>query len=105
SCGALPPKDSPGRSVRGLRAKFAAVMNLHFSSVDNSFLILEAGSALLIVLLAFAAPQISGRIIGSIEKWAGRLARKQTAAVILIGLLPPLIRLSLLPVATIPQPE
>ena len=75
------------------------------STVDISFLILEVGSALLVLLLAFALPQVTGGFTGPVERWAGRLAQRRTATIALIGISAPLIRLLLLPVAPIPQPE
>jgi hypothetical protein len=68
------------------------------------FLALNAAIAILGLLLAFALPDLGRKFFGAVERWAGRLARKQSLAVLLVGISAPLIRLALLPIAPIPQP-
>lgn len=80
-------------------------MNGNLKTADVSFLIIDAGAAILTLLVAFALPRLGSRFFKSIERWGGRLARKKRLAVLLVGLSAPLIRLSLLPVAPPPQPE
>ena len=75
------------------------------STADISFLILEVGCALLVLLIAFALPRCAEPFSGLVQRWAGPLARRQTAAIVLIGISAPLIRLLLLPVAPVPEPE
>jgi hypothetical protein len=79
-------------------------MNLNGTVDDVRLIVLNAAIALLGLILAFALPDFGGKIAASVERWAGRLARKQTLTVLLIGLSAPLIRLALLPVMPIPQP-
>jgi hypothetical protein len=79
-------------------------MNLGATIDDTRLLILNAAIALLGLLLAFALPDLGRRVAGRIERWLGRLARRQTLAVLLVGISAPLIRMALLPIAPIPEP-
>jgi len=79
-------------------------MNLNIAIDETPLLILDSAIALLGLLCAFALPGIGRKLFGPIERWAGRLARKQALSVILVGISAPLIRLALLPIAPIPQP-
>jgi hypothetical protein len=56
------------------------------------------------LVLAFAVPNLGQEFAGGVVRWAGRLARKQALAVLLVGLSAPLIRVALLPIAPIPEP-
>ena len=78
-------------------------MNLNATIDDVRLLIVNAAIALLGLLLAFALPDLGGRVAGTIERWGGRLARKQALVVLLVGISAPLIRMALLPIAPIPQ--
>jgi hypothetical protein len=64
----------------------------------------DAAIAICGLLLAFALPDFGRRFVGPVERWAGRLARKQALAVFLLGVSAPLIRLVMLPIMPIPQP-
>jgi hypothetical protein len=79
-------------------------MNLGATVDDIRLLILNGAIALLALLLAFALPGLGSRVAGRIERWLGRLARRQALAVLLVGISAPLIRLALLPIAPIPPP-
>jgi hypothetical protein len=80
-------------------------MSTNLANGDVSFLIVEAGIAVIALLLAFALPALGVRLFEPLEKWAGRFARRKTLAILLVATSAPLIRLSLLPWAPIPEPE
>jgi hypothetical protein len=80
-------------------------MTPNAKTTELALLIGEVGAALLIVLLAFALPHLMDRVSTLAGRCAGRIARYPLAAVALIGISAPLIRLSLLPLAPIPLPE
>jgi hypothetical protein len=79
-------------------------MNGVFSFAEGPFVLFDAAIVIVVLLVAFALPGIGGRFFGSIEKWAGCLARRRALAVLLVGLSTVSIRLALLPVLPIPQP-
>ena|ERR1019366_5308544 len=79
-------------------------MNLNATSDDVRILILSSAFAMIGFVLAFAIPNLGQEFFGGVVRWAGRLARKQALAVLLVGLSAPLIRIALLPIAPIPQP-
>src|SRR5215471_18419578 len=80
-------------------------MGANSSTGDVAFLIVEAAIAIITLLVAFALPEFGSRVFVPIEKWTGRLGKRPNLALLLIGISAPLIRLSLLPLAPIPQPE
>jgi len=79
-------------------------MNLNVAIPEVPFLALDFAIAILGLLLALALPGFGRKFFPPVEQWAGRLARKQALAVLLVGLSAPLIRLALLPVRPIPEP-
>ena len=79
-------------------------MNLHLTISSIPLLVLNAAIAIMGLLLAFALPDFGRSFLAPVERWAGRLARRQALAVLLVGVSAPLIRLALLPIAPIPQP-
>jgi hypothetical protein len=80
-------------------------MIANVKTTELSFLVAEVGAAILVVLVAFAVPHSMDRLSILASGWLGRIARRPIAAIALVGISAPLIRLSLLPVAPIPQPE
>jgi hypothetical protein len=80
-------------------------MSANLASRDVSFLIVDCGMAILTLLVAFAWPTAGGRLFAPVERWARRIAEKRALAVLLVGISAPLIRLSILPQAPIPEPE
>src|SRR6516165_5280739 len=72
---------------------------------ETSFLIADAGTALILFLIAFTLPGVGLDFFRPIERWAGRVGKRRKTAVLVIGILAPLIRLSLLPLAPIPEPD
>src|ERR1035437_2153867 len=80
-----------------------AFMNLHLTISSVPLLVLNVVIAIVGLLLAFALPDFGRSFLAPVERWAGRLARRQALAVLLVGVSAPLIRLALLPIAPIPQ--
>ena len=80
-------------------------MHPNIGSGDSAFLAVEVGTAIIVLLAALALPGFGKRFFTPIEEWIRSLARKPILAIFLVGLSAPLIRLSLLPVAPIPEPE
>jgi hypothetical protein len=74
-------------------------------SAELSFLVAEVGAAIVVVLVAFAVPHSMDRLSTLASGWLRQIARRPLAAMALVGLSAPLIRLLLLPVAPIPHPE
>lgn len=68
-------------------------------------LVANAAIAMMGLLLAFALPDFGQKFFPRIERFAGHLAQRQTLTVLLVGISAPLVRLALLPIAPIPQPE
>ena len=66
--------------------------------------IIEAALAFLVWVLASEWPQLGSVALDRIEHWGGRLARRQTLAIALVGISAPLIRISILKLAAMPQP-
>jgi hypothetical protein len=81
-----------------------AFMNLYLTVDSVPLLVLNAAIAIVGLLLAFALPGFGRNFLAPVERWAGRLARRQSLAVLLVGVSAPLIRLALLPISPIPQP-
>src|SRR5450759_330542 len=73
-------------------------------SGDSGFLAAEVGLAVIALLMAFALPGFGKGFFAPIEECIRSLARKPILAIFLVGLSAPLIRLSLLPIAPIPEP-
>src|ERR1019366_9847327 len=80
-------------------------MHSNIESGNNAFLAAEVGVAIIALLMAFALPGLGRGFFAPIEECIRSLARKPILAILLIGLSAPLIRLSLLPIAPIPEPE
>lgn len=80
-------------------------VNRSIALIDTPLLILATGLTLLVSIVAFAWPELGSKSGTAIARWARRLAGKRTLVVILVGVSIPLIRLALLPVAPVPQPE
>src|ERR1035441_9264679 len=80
-------------------------MHPNIGSGDSAFLAVEVGTAIIVLLATLALPGFGKRFFRSIEEWIRSFARKPILAIFLVGLSAPLIRLSLLPVAPIPEPE
>src|SRR5208283_3962698 len=68
-------------------------------------LVANAAIAMVGLLLAFALPDFGQKFFPRIERFAGHLAQRQALTVLLVGISAPLVRLALLPIAPIPQPE
>jgi hypothetical protein len=69
-----------------------------------SFLIIEAGVALLFLIFAFAFPGVVRKARLPVEKWSKRIAGRRWLAVSVVGLLALSIRLLILPIAPPPEP-
>ena len=80
-------------------------MKFDISIPEVQRLILDSAMAMLSLALAFALPEFGGKFFPPVERWARRLARRKTLTVLLIGISAPTIRLLLLPIAAIPEPE
>ena len=80
-------------------------MATNLASGETSFLIADVGVACLTLLLAFAFPGLGKNLIRPLGRWANRLAKRRRLAILVVGVSAPLIRISLLPLAPIPQPE
>ena len=80
-------------------------MSAGMAATEASFLIVEVGSAAIILLLAFAFPGMTDKIARPVQRWAARLARRRMAAIACIGLAAPLVRLLLSTVSPLPAPE
>ncbi len=57
------------------------------------------------LLLAWFFPRLGERLFGEIERFGSRLARKKGLAIAAFALLPILVRLSLLPLVSVPVPK
>ena len=57
-------------------------MSTNLVTGKTSFLIAEAGIAILILLIPFALPGLAMNLFRPIEKWAGRLAKRKRLAVL-----------------------
>jgi hypothetical protein len=79
-------------------------MTTNYVTGSASFLILEIGSSILLVLLAFAFPELTETLFGPVRRWAASLAHRRVATIICSGVAAVLIRLLLLPVDPIPEP-
>jgi hypothetical protein len=64
----------------------------------------EAGVALTAFAIAFAWPRLGSRWFSSIERRFGRLARRKSQAVLVVGITEIVLRLALLPLIPIPLP-
>jgi hypothetical protein len=80
-------------------------MHSNIGNGDSAFLAAEVGVAVIALLMAFALPGFGKRFFAPIEECIRSFARKPILAILLVGLSAPLIRLSLLPIAPIPEPE
>ena len=79
-------------------------MSTHSSRERPHFLSPMTGTALILLLIAFSLPRVGLNLFRPIERW--RVAREETnAAILLVGVSAPLIRLSLLPASAVPQPD
>jgi hypothetical protein len=67
-------------------------------------LALESIVAFIAWVLACERPLLGARLFGRIEAFGGKLARRRTLAILLVGLAAPAIRLALLPWAPVPEP-
>jgi hypothetical protein len=74
------------------------------SSRDVLYLIIEAGAAIVALLLAVALPGAGEKSMGRIGSWGARVAKRRTLSLLIVTLIAPAIRLALLPVAPIPEP-
>ncbi len=72
---------------------------------DAAYLAAELVTAIMALLVMFALPGLGKRFFEPIAQCFRRVARKPLLAVLLVGLSAPLIRVSLLPVAPIPEPD
>jgi hypothetical protein len=81
------------------------LVNPNIGSGESAFLAVEFGMAIVALLLAFALPGFGKRFFAPMERRIQSVAGKPVLALLLVGLSAPLIRLSLLPIAPIPQPE
>ena len=68
------------------------------------FLKIEAGLAVLAVVLAFTVPKLGSRWFEAIERSFGRLAQRRGLSVVVVGLTALALRLALLPIRPIPHP-
>jgi len=67
-------------------------------------LVLEAGFALLAVVMSACWPRAGSLWFAEIEKFFGRLARRRAASVVVVGTAAILLRLAILPLEPIPEP-
>jgi hypothetical protein len=74
------------------------------ASGGPSFLILEAGVALIAVAVAACWPEIGTTWLSGVERSFGRLARRRGWSVLATGAAALLIRLAILPLSPVPQP-
>ena len=70
----------------------------------STFLIIEVGLTILVLLIALGAPQFGDRLFQLLERSTGRLARRQWLAILLVGAAAPLLRVSILRFRPMPQP-
>lgn len=75
-----------------------------YGSAAPSLLVIETGVSASAFALAFCWPRLGGAHFVSAERLFGRLARQRRLSVLTVGLSALLIRLSVLPLAPIPQP-
>jgi hypothetical protein len=80
-------------------------MQSTLGSGDSAYLGAEVVVAIVTLLVVFALPGLGKRFFAPIEECFQRVARKPLLAIFLVGLSAPLIRLSLLPMAPIPEPD
>ena len=80
-------------------------MHSNIGKGDVAFLAAEVAAAIVSLLVAMALPGFGERFFAPIEDLMRRLARKPALAILLVGLSAPAIRLLLLPVVPIPNPE
>jgi hypothetical protein len=66
--------------------------------------VIELGLTLIVVALALCWPQAGSAFFSRLEKLFGQLARKRGLSVLVSGAAPCLLRLLILPIASIPQP-
>lgn len=70
----------------------------------RSLLVIETGLTLLSIFLAFAAPRTGSRIFSKLERFFGKLARRQGLSALGVGVAACLLRLLILPATPIPRP-
>ena len=68
------------------------------------FLAIEAGLTVLVLVLAFAVPNLGSRWFEAIERSFGKLAQRRGLSVIVVGLTALALRAALLPILPIPEP-
>lgn len=78
--------------------------DVFYGFISDNMVHIETGCALFSVLLAFVFPRLDASWFQRVEAAFGRLARRKTAAVILVGVLALCIRLALLPWFPPPTP-
>ena len=69
-----------------------------------SLLLIEAAMTAITVAVAFCWPHAGSQWFAVVERWFGRIARRQSLAVVSVGGAALLLRLLILPVSPIPQP-
>jgi hypothetical protein len=76
------------------------------SSPDNqiSLMLVEGSLTVIAVAVAFALPRIGSSWFTAIERFFGRVARKKSLSVLLVGASALLLRLAILPICPIPLP-
>src|SRR6266702_6945896 len=67
--------------------------------------LLAAFAVVCALLLAWFFPRLGERLLGEIERFGSRLARKKGLAIVALALFPILVRLSLLPIVPVPVPK
>src|SRR5690348_17936802 len=68
------------------------------------FLAIEAGLAVLALVLAFAVPDLGSRWFAALERTLGNLARQRSLSIVTVGLSALSLRVALLPILPLPVP-
>jgi hypothetical protein len=79
-------------------------MNSLATEHGTSLMMIEGGLTAIAIGVAFCWPRICAGYFSCIEKAFGRLARKQSQAVIVVGITVVLLRLAILPLVPVPHP-
>jgi hypothetical protein len=74
------------------------------SDPGTSLMMIEGGLTLIAIAMAFCWPRLGASYFSRVERAFGRLARRQSLAVVVVGATALLLRLAILPVCHIPLP-
>jgi hypothetical protein len=80
------------------------ILLTHPQSDKAGFMMIEGSLTLIAAAIAFGWPQLGSGIFLRLEKFFGRLARRQGPAVAVVGLSALLLRLAILPLCPVPHP-